>query len=145
MIAGDIINKSQCIYKDGLLRINDGEDEGCSINNKSLFRKKMVYLNNLCDIESLKENNEGFVRVLCGLVCNNENNDEELVYVIESSSEEGGCEWSEEEEEEEEDLSKYTKEYFDNKEAMIEREFRDSGMYKSFRRQFEVEKAKYLI
>lgn len=129
MIAGDIISKSQCIYKDGLESIREDTSE--------LFRKSMVYLNNLSDIESIKVNNEGFVRVLCGLVCNNtDNNEEEIVYVIEDSA-------TDNDEEEEEDLSKYTNEYFERKEALIENEYRHSEMYNLFCRQLNDEKAKY--
>lgn len=48
----------------------------------------------------------------------------------------------EEDEDDEEDLSKYTKEYFESKEALIEN-FRESAMYETFKKQLEAEKAKY--
>ena len=152
LIAGDIINKSQCLYKDGIETIKEKEEETKSSSSSSsmIFKKSMVYLNNLSDIESIKVNNEGFVRVLCGLVCNTDGNnntimikdkeeddcdeeEEEIIYVIEDLTEK----------EEEEDLSKYTPEYFARKEALIEREYRENSMYKLFKRQLEEERARY--
>lgn len=137
LIATDIIDKSKYLYEDGLRRIRR------NVNNDSdIFDKSLLYVNNLCDIKGLRINNDGFVLKLCGLVCNSpfstssSDDEEELVYVIESTSSEG------EGEEEEEDLSKYTKEYFESKEALIE-SFRGSSMYKPFLVQLEVEKKKY--
>jgi hypothetical protein len=97
----------------------------------------------MCDIKGMRINNNGFVLKLCGLVCNrsrspfltdDDDDDDELVYVIESTSSE--------DEDDEEDLSKYTKEYFESKEALIEN-FRESAMYETFKKQLEAEKAKY--
>lgn len=128
MISTDIIDKSQSIYEDGLRRIKKTKN-----SDSDLFDKTLVYFNNLCDIKSMKTNNDRFVLKLCELVCNinNDNEDDEIEYIIEDDSEE------------EEDLSKYTKEYFENKEALIDK-FRDNKMYKTFLANFEAEKLKYL-
>jgi hypothetical protein len=146
LIATDIIDKSKCLYEDGMRKIRRSVK-----NDSEIFDKSLVYVNNMCDIKGMRINNNGFVLKLCGLVCNrsrspflmkddddDDDDDDELVYVIESMS----SEEDEEDEDDEEDLSKYTKEYFESKEALIEN-FRESAMYETFKKQLEAEKAKY--
>lgn len=142
LIATDIIDKSKCLYEDGMRKIRRSVK-----NDSEIFDKSLVYVNNMCDIKGMRINNNGFVLKLCGLVCNrsrspfltndDDDDDDELVYVIESTSSE-----DEEDDDDEEDLSKYTKEYFESKEALIEN-FRESAMYETFKKQLEAEKAKY--
>jgi len=140
LIATDIIDKSKCLYEDGMRKIRRSVK-----NDSEIFDKSLVYVNNMCDIKGMRINNNGFVLKLCGLVCNRsrspflmkDDDDNELVYVIESTSSE-----EDEDEDDEEDLSKYTKEYFESKEALIEN-FRESAMYETFKKQLEAEKAKY--
>jgi len=144
LIEGGLVNKSKSLYNDLITTLEEDRKE----NNEpyvSYDRKRMACVKNLNEIQNLETNNEKFVSVLSTLVCNS-NSRQGQVYEITQDvddddfdkEEEEEEEEDEEEDEEEEDMSRYTEEYFKEKEAFIEN-YRGT-IYNRFKETLEKEK-----
>jgi len=127
LIANDVIAKSLSIF-----------------NLETPDIKNTQYLSYLHDIKNIKFDNTSFATTLAGLSCNvityeNENGD--ITYeIIDATTDEE----SEEEDDDEATLrAKYTPEYFENKQKLIDSYPKDSGFYRQFSAQFQAEKEKY--
>lgn len=86
LIAGDIVMKSQYIYKEGIKMI-DEEAVRERQTYKVVTKKKMRYLTNLCDIVEIENKNDRFVGTLSGLICYQEAEEEEEEEKVEEEDE----------------------------------------------------------
>jgi hypothetical protein len=130
LIANDVIAKSLSIFN----------------LEKTPDFKNTQYLSYLHDIKNIKFDNASFATTLAGLSCNiityeNENGD--ITYEIIDATTTDEESDVEEEEEEDELRAKYTPQYFENKQKLIDSYPKDSGFYRQFSAQLQVEKEKY--
>ena len=134
LLEGGLVNKSKSLYNDLITTLEEDQKE----NNEpyvSYDRKRMACVKNLNEIQDLETNNEKFVSVLSTLVCNS-NGRQGQVYEITQDVDDD--DFDEEEDDEEEDLSRYTDEYFTEKEALIEK--LRGTMYNRYKETLEKEK-----
>jgi hypothetical protein len=124
LITKDIIAKSRSIYE--------------------LGTQDRQHIFNLAEINNMKYDNSSFVTTLAGLSCNiitHENG--EITYEI--IDDEDDDDYDRENEIESEDIlrAKYTVQYFDEREKLIESYPKESSFYRKFRLQFDIDKEKY--
>ena len=129
LIANDVIAKSLSIFN---------LDKTPDFNNTQ-------YLSYLRDITNIKFDNASFATTLAGLSCNvityeNENGDITYEIIDATTDDESDVE---EEDDEETLRAKYTPEYFQNKQKLIDSYPKDSGFYRQFSAHFQAEKEKY--
>lgn len=126
LITKDIIAKSRSIYE--------------------LGTQDRQHIYNLAEINNMKYDNSSFVTTLAGLSCNvitHENGEITYEFIKDDDDDDEESESEIESENEDALRAKYTPQYFEDREKLIESYHKESSFYQKFRIQFDIDKEKY--